>query len=79
MRQILGEVPQTVTDNFPYHPLTTLEVAVEVVENFFAVFHCIASSIDGSSGKWRMREGSCHGGGVVSFYRVVSAYEELEK
>lgn len=74
----LGEVPQTIMPEFPYHPFTEINVAVELGLDLFAVFNCLAKDIEGTTGKWRMREGSTHGGAIVAYYRLVSAFEEFE-
>ena len=79
MTTAFGEMPQTVTENFPYHPERKLQIAIELIGGIFNIINCQAKDIVGIDGKWRMREGVFMAGSTVSFYQLTSDYEGIEK
>ena len=74
-----GEMPQTVTEQFPYHPERKVEVAIDLFGGIFNIVTCQAKDIVGVDGKWRMRDGAFMAGSAVSFYQSPSDYEGVEK
>ena len=74
-----GEMPQTVTEQFPYHAERKVEVAIDLFGGIFNIVTCRAKDIVGVDGKWRMRDGAFMAGSAVSFYQLPSDYEGIEK